>query len=1236
MVEVTLVVLRVVLFLALALVSASNILRTPYAKHPGTRRITAGFILLALGSVFDAIAASASLEEPTAGEPIASLTALATLIGYLPGTLLMLWGLHSLLKLFVRLERAELELNEREGHYRNIISNMPSAAYRMLAQSNWSSDFFSPQIRDIAGYSARELIHKEHAFVDIIHPDDRQHVLDTFEKHLKTDKNYELHYRLLHANGEVRTVFDRGRARFDTHHQRHCLEGVILDITALREAQRKLLIGEERYRSIVQDQEEFVVRWLPDGTRTFVNDRFCRYFDCTPEQVIGTSFLDTLSPADRLHIETRARQLTPGNPVTTDIHRLVSSDGETRWQHWTDRAIFDENGVLSEFQSIGRDVTAEKFMEEALKKSEERYRAFIMNSNEGIFRVDFEDPISPDIPLAQQAQQVVQRGMITEANEAFAQIHGKTAAQVVGMPLGVVIPGVLASVNEFVAHNYRLTDNEAEVKTADGQFIWTAFSAVGQKKNGYLSHVWGTQRNITERKQHDALIYNISRGVSAQTGENFFRSLIRHLSQALEADYAFIAETSTEDPSQLKTIAIFQHDQQIANQTYTLAGSPSERIIAQGLFICPAQVQTNFPNDHKLQELSVQAYVGSALNDTAGRALGVLAVLYKHPTQVSEKIASLLQIFASRASAELERRQSQMAIAESEERYRAFIANSFNGIVRFDISPPVSLDTDLEQQKQHIMQRAFIAECNDQAAKTRGFDTGEQIIGHTLTDYAAAPLVEAGLARFIQADYRLEKMEVRTRRQDQQEIWLEINAVGYVEDNKLIRIWSTHIDITERKNYLAELEHRASHDSLTDLPNREFLYKKIAKQIRRAAGKPCALMLMDLNHFKEINDTLGHHSGDVLLKKIAPRLHPLLTNTNSLLARLGGDEFAILTPDSAEVDVEALAEQVLQALKRAFNIEGLQVEISASIGITYYPEHGADASTLMRCADVAMYVAKDEASGFRIYNTGLDIHSPQRLTLMTELGQAIRSDQMQLYYQAKVDIKSQSIQGFEALLRWVHPSHGLILPAQFVPLAELGDLIRPLTQWVMSHGIEQCRRWQDQGFHTRVALNLSTRNLLDERCADELEILLKEYDVSPQAIEMEITESALMKDPERALHILNRIHDLGVSLAIDDFGTGYSSLNYLRRLPIQTLKIDLSLVRTMIDNPQDAIIVKSIIDLAESLNLKVIAEGVENPTTLHTLEQMGCNYAQGYYISEPLPQQAIMSWQQESNWAVGI
>ncbi len=452
------------------------------------------------------------------------------------------------------------------------------------------------------------------------------------------------------------------------------------------------------------------------------------------------------------------------------------------------------------------------------------------------------------------------------------------------------------------------------------------------------------------------------------------------------------------------------------------------------------------------------------------------------------------------------------------------------------------------------------------------------------------------------------------------------NSFAETEYDTLRAVCQTVALALANARHMHDLEFQATHDSLTNLPNRTQLHRDATQALRRIAGteRCLALLLLDLDKFKEINDTLGHRTGDQILKQVAQRLDLMLEGRNAMVARLGGDEFAIVLRDiSGDIQAVEIAEQVLQSLREPLEVEGIFLEMGGSIGVAVYPRHGGTSHALLRCADVAMYAAKNSVEAVCVYDNTHDTHNPRRLAMITELGAAIRGNQMVVYYQPRYALQSGEWCGCEALVRWQHPRLGFIPPGEFVQFAETSELIRPLTLWVARQAIMQLAQWLRDGLRISVSINLSTRNLLDVTLPEALAELLEQHGVPADLLELEITETALMTDPERAMQVVHRLAALGMHMSIDDFGTGYSSLAYLKRLPLQFLKIDRSFVHDMLHDEQDAIIVRSTIGLAHSLGLQVVAEGVEDFATLDRLREYGADEAQGYVLSRPQPPEHV-------------
>jgi diguanylate cyclase (GGDEF)-like protein len=455
-------------------------------------------------------------------------------------------------------------------------------------------------------------------------------------------------------------------------------------------------------------------------------------------------------------------------------------------------------------------------------------------------------------------------------------------------------------------------------------------------------------------------------------------------------------------------------------------------------------------------------------------------------------------------------------------------------------------------------------------------------------------------------------------------------ALLYLALYRIVASASTRLrrQAADLRRHALENEYLALHDPLTDLPNRSLFHDRASQALLNAKrnGEAVALMLLDLDRFKEINDTLGHHNGDLLLKQIGERLKAHVRASDSV-ARLGGDEFGVLLTsvrDSSAALVVAAA--IRQALSEPLVLEGITLDVHAAVGVTIYPDHGDDVETLLQRADVAMYVAKEDHSGCELYSSERDEYSPSRLALVGELRRAIDGHELVVHYQPKADLATGTVSGVEALVRWQHPQRGLIPPDDFIPLAERTGLIRELTLTVLEVALRQLRCWHDEGLELNVSVNLSARDLLDLALPELVQNLLERYRLPADRLELEITESVILADPMRARAVLSRLDAMGVQLAIDDFGSGYSSLAYLKRLPVGEIKIDRAFVMNMGTDENDAVIVRSTIDLGRNLGLRVVAEGVEDEATWHDLARLQCDQAQGYFLTRPLPAADLAGW----------
>ena len=460
---------------------------------------------------------------------------------------------------------------------------------------------------------------------------------------------------------------------------------------------------------------------------------------------------------------------------------------------------------------------------------------------------------------------------------------------------------------------------------------------------------------------------------------------------------------------------------------------------------------------------------------------------------------------------------------------------------------------------------------------------------------------------------------------DTRRLWITLGVglgILYVSLYSLVATASRRL-----RRQAAENEHQALHDGLTDLPNRRSLHQRLESALTTdgQAGLGTAAVLLDLDRFKEINDALGHDSGDRLLQATAQRLVDRL-EPDTFVARLGGDEFAVLfTGLPTGVSGLRLGRTVARALDGSVTVEGLQVEVHASIGVAMSPDDGDDAATLVRHADVAMYVAKRSRSGVEVYEPADDVFDAQRLELAAEVRRAIDNDELVVFYQPKIDIRSGQVVGAEALVRWQHPQRGLLGPGEFLGVVEATELIKPLTMQVLDRALAEQARLRDAGSDLVMSVNLSAHSLGDTELPSQVADALVRHGVSADRLELELTETSILGEPARIKRVLDTLSEARISLAVDDFGTGYASLAYLTGLPVDVVKIDQSFIRDL-TNPDHLAVVRSMIELGRSLSLQTVAEGVEDALTLHMLHDMGCDIAQGFYFSRPVPAEEFERW----------
>ena len=490
------------------------------------------------------------------------------------------------------------------------------------------------------------------------------------------------------------------------------------------------------------------------------------------------------------------------------------------------------------------------------------------------------------------------------------------------------------------------------------------------------------------------------------------------------------------------------------------------------------------------------------------------------------------------------------------------------------------------------------------------------------------PDIFAAFERLWSGELDTMQMDRRYLRKDGSLLWGQVSVARVADDDGRARYVIDQVqDISDRKQTQETLEHQALHDALTDLPNRVLARDRLDQAIllaRRQQTK-VALLIIDLDHFKEVNDTFGHQAGDQLLRQVGQRFSGELREADTV-ARLGGDEFAILLL-GADIDgARKVADKLLATLERPFMVEGQALDVGASIGIAVYPDHADSADSMMRRSDIAMYVAKRSRRTHATYSRDHDEPGDSRLAMMAQLRHAINAGALTLHYQPIARLSSGQVERLEALVRWQRPGRGLVPPSDFIAFAEQTGLIQPLTQWVLLSALRQCVSWHAAGQPLGVSVNISMRNLLDIQLPETVAQIMREAAAEPAWLTLEITESTVMAESQRTLETLEKLRSLGVRLSIDDFGTGYSSLAYLHRLPVHEMKIDHSFVSGLIDNTTSDAIVRAAVDLGHKLCLAVVAEGIEDGATWNKAREYGIDFGQGYYLARPVPAEDVRPW----------
>ena len=741
----------------------------------------------------------------------------------------------------------------------------------------------------------------------------------------------------------------------------------------------------------------------------------------------------------------------------------------------------------------------------------------------------------------------------------------------------------------------RATDEALAVKAGLEKTVALRTQALKKTNDALLDE-------LEQRRQTTNALENILNATTLKSDEVFYRTTVRDLAETYGTDYAFMGVFTDSGKTAIRTLAVWAKDDWAENFTYSLAGTPCQDILNLSVEIIQTKASQRYADDEMLVQMGIDSYFGAPLISHADEALGILSVMDSQPMAMQSWAKPVLGLFANRIAAEL----TQKPI-EKELKLAAGV---------FDKSVEAIIIAD---------KNANILRVNPAFTRITGY-APEEVIDKNPSMWSSGVHDKVFYQQFWQAllangSWQGEIIN-RKKNGEHYPTWQTITIVKD-DSGKPIQFISIFSDISEKKQSEEQIYQLAHFDAVTRLPNRTSFHHQLESAIEQSKRHSAnlSLLFLDVDNFKLINDTLGHSYGDQLLKEIAKRLKQVVRHEDCL-SRPGGDEFTIILSNTrSDEDAALVSRKILDCLSRPVQLKNTEVIVTVSIGISSYPNDGDSVSILLKNADSAMYRAKEKGkNNFQFYTEEMHIRATQRLQLERSMHAAIEQDQFVLHYQPQVDSESGDIVACEALIRWQHPERGMISPGEFIPVAEDSGLIVPLGEWVLETACQQHKQWLNQGIMpVRIAINLSGRQLFGQDLSEIIAEKITRMAIDPKYLELELTESILMEHVQDTIAILSKLRKMGLHLSIDDFGTGYSSMAYLKRFPINKLKIDQSFIRDLAIDNDDAAIVTATIAMAHSLNLDVIAEGVETSEQLQFLKQHHCEEVQGYYFSRPLP-----------------
>lgn len=1055
-------------------------------------------------------------------------------------------------------------------------------SYRLVAQS--ASDvivtidersailFVNASAEKVLGYKPDELIGKD---LSIIIPERFRRAHTAGMRHYM-----ETGERRIPWNGvEVPAVRRDGREiqieiSFGESNERglRLFTAVIRDVTARKQAEAKLQASEERYRFLSEAVPQQVWTARDDGELDYGNSRTVEYFGKKAgDELLGTDWLKILHPEDvERTIQRWTHSVQTGEPYEIEF-RLRREDGEYRWHLAQAVPMRDRSGAIIKWFGTNTDVHDRRLADEALKKSEE-YRNLFRHANDAILIFDPADEA------------------VLDANDRACEIYGFEREELLGKSIKEISKEVSRGEEPIRELLRRGTYEEFETVQfrADGTPIHFLINSSVIEFRG-RSAVLSINRDITERER-----------ISGELQKN-----VSLLSSTFEATADGILVVSADN----KIVAF--------NDKFArMWGMTAEELRSLPSADAPERIgsQIKKVGDYYEKTNRIDLQADDSTFDVLELKDGRVFERYSQPQKLGDKITG--RVFSFR---DVTRRWQ----AESETSKLAAIVES-------------SSDAIISKNPEGVIQS-----WNAGAENLFGYSSGEAVGRHISLLFSPELLSkEAEIIENILAEKPVEQFETVRVRKDGALIPVSV-TVSPIKNagGEIVGISKIAHDITERKRAEQQLLHNALHDELTNLPNRSLFLEHLRHAIERREGKrgekSFAVLFLDFDQFKVINDSLGHMEGDNLLRLIAQRLEHSL-RSGDIVARLGGDEFTVLLDDlDAPDETVQIAERIQADLKTPFDLSGRQVSITASIGIASGGEDYTQPEEMLRDADIAMYRAKAAGKArHQTFDSSMHEQASRRLQMEIELRRAVEKEEFSVFYQPIVDLQNGGIVAFESLVRWNHPEKGLVSPAEFIPLAEETGLILPLGLGILRESCRRVREWQKNlpsAARLGISVNLSSKQFAQPDLVEQVAAVLGETGLAPRFLKLEITESHVMENSEAAEAMMRRLRALGIELSLDDFGTGYSSLSYLHRLPANYLKVDRSFVSRMTESDENYEIVRTIINLAQNLKMRVVAEGIETEEQMKQLKRLGCDYGQGYLFSKPLAATAARGLLAETN-----